>query len=83
MEIFKSTLLSLSIQGPGCSRSFSFSGGRVPAKTQIYVNGAFRDANNPDRWIDVHNPATNEVVTQVLYHATHKEKQKCITRHTS
>ena len=47
----------------GC-RSLSYAGAKVPAKTQNIINGQWVESST-DRWIDVHNPATNEVVTQV------------------
>ncbi len=46
------------------SLSSTFANGKVPAQTQMYINGQFVDSK-PDRWIDVHNPATQEVVTKV------------------
>ena len=45
-------------------RCLSFAGGNLPAKTQNVIGNKFLDSNT-DRWIDVHNPATNEVVTKV------------------
>jgi len=45
-------------------RSLSYAGGRVPATTANVINGQFLESK-ADRWIDVHNPATNEVVTKV------------------
>ena len=42
----------------------SFANGKVPAKTQLYINGAFVDSS-ASKWIDVPNPANNEVVTKV------------------
>eukprot|EP00160_Parvularia_atlantis_P017824 Unigene62_Nuclearia_a/m.248 Unigene62_Nuclearia_a/g.248 ORF Unigene62_Nuclearia_a/g.248 Unigene62_Nuclearia_a/m.248 type:complete len:527 (-) Unigene62_Nuclearia_a:15-1595(-) len=35
-----------------------------PAKVQLLINGEFVDSQT-DKWIDVHNPATNEVVSRV------------------
>merc|ERR1711962_444193 len=45
-------------------RCLSFAGGNIPAKTQNVIGNKFLDSA-ADKWIDVHNPATNEVVTQV------------------
>ena len=47
----------------GC-RHLSFAGGKVPAQTQFVVGGKSIDST-ATKWIDVHNPATNQVVTQV------------------
>ena len=52
-----------SVSSVSC-RSLSYAGARVPAKTQNIINGQWVESST-DRWIDVHNPATNEVVTQV------------------
>ena len=52
-----------SVSGVSC-RSLSYAGAKVPAKTQNIINGQWVESST-DRWIDVHNPATNEVVTQV------------------
>jgi len=46
------------------TRHLSYAGGRVPARTQNIIDGKWVESNT-DRWIDVHNPATNEVITQV------------------
>jgi len=45
-------------------RNLSFAGGKIPQKTQNVIGGKFLDSST-DKWVDVHNPATNEVVTQV------------------
>ena len=45
-------------------RFYSFAGGKIPAKTQNVIGGKFQDSS-ATKWVDVHNPATNEVVTQV------------------
>ncbi len=50
--------------GASSYRCLSFAGGKVPAKTQFFYDGQFVDSKT-DKWIDVHNPATNEVVTKV------------------
>ena len=34
------------------------------ASTKLFINGEFLESRT-DKWIDVHNPATNEVVTRV------------------
>ena len=46
------------------ARCLSFAGGKIPAKTQNVVNGKFLDSSTSN-WVDVPNPATNEVVTKV------------------
>jgi malonate-semialdehyde dehydrogenase (acetylating)/methylmalonate-semialdehyde dehydrogenase len=46
------------------ARFLSFAGGKVPAKTQNVIDGKFVDSSTSN-WVDVHNPATNEVVTRV------------------
>ena len=45
-------------------RNLSFANGRVPEKTQMFLDGKFIDSQT-DQWIDVHNPADNKVVTKV------------------
>ncbi len=45
-------------------RNLSFAGGKVPAKTQGWLDGRYVDSS-ASKWIDVPNPATNEVVTRV------------------
>ncbi|XP_076055032.1 putative methylmalonate-semialdehyde/malonate-semialdehyde dehydrogenase [acylating], mitochondrial [Oratosquilla oratoria] len=57
-----STLLRCYRLAPGLSflRSYSAS---APT-TKLFINGKFVDSKTSD-WIDVHNPATNEVVTRV------------------
>ena len=42
----------------------SFAGNKIPAKTQNVIDGSFVDSS-ATKWVDVHNPATNEIVTQV------------------
>ncbi|XP_072031400.1 probable methylmalonate-semialdehyde/malonate-semialdehyde dehydrogenase [acylating], mitochondrial [Amphiura filiformis] len=37
---------------------------RSPATTKLFINGEFVESKTTE-WIDVHNPATNEVVTRV------------------
>jgi len=57
-------------------RNLSYAGGRVPATTANVINGQFLDSQT-DRWIDVHNPATNEVVTKVP-HSTNDEMNAAV-----
>ena len=45
-------------------RRLSYAGGKVPAKTQNIIGGEWCQSST-DKWIDVHNPATNSLVTQV------------------
>jgi len=45
------------------SRSFS-SGSANPPKVKNFINGVFEDSKT-DKWIDVINPATQEVVSRV------------------
>ena len=42
-------------------RGTSTSGG----STKNYVNGCFIDSNSPQKWIDVHDPATQTLLTRV------------------
>merc|ERR1711988_1542750 len=44
--------------------SLSYAGCRIPSETQNVINGKWVDSKT-DRWIDVHDPATNKVVTKV------------------
>ena len=44
-------------------RNLSYAGGKVPPTTQNVINGQWLESST-DRWIDVHNPATNKVVTR-------------------
>jgi malonate-semialdehyde dehydrogenase (acetylating)/methylmalonate-semialdehyde dehydrogenase len=37
---------------------------KVPRKTQLFIDGKFVDSKS-SKWIDVHNPATNEVIAMV------------------
>jgi len=46
------------------SRSLSYAGGNIPAHTGNFINNELVQSST-DRWIDVHNPATNQVVTKV------------------
>ena len=45
-------------------RRLSYAGGKVPAKTQNIIGGEWCQSST-EKWIDVHNPATNSLVTQV------------------
>jgi len=45
-------------------RTISYAGGKIPPTTQNIINGQWVESTT-DRWIDVHNPATNQVVTRV------------------
>jgi len=49
--------------------SANYAGGRVPATTANVINGHFLESS-ADRWIDVHNPATNDVLTKVPHSTT-------------
>merc|ERR1719278_70454 len=50
-------------------RAFSYAGGRVPPTTQNVIGGQWVESKT-DRWIDVPNPATNQVVTRVPHSTT-------------
>ena len=54
----------------------SYAGNKIPAQTQNVINGQFTDSKT-DRWIDVHNPATNQVVTKVP-HTTRDEMEAAV-----
>jgi len=54
----------------------SYAGNKIPAQTQNVINGQFTDSKT-DRWIDVHNPATNQVVTKVP-HSTLDEMEAAV-----
>lgn len=58
------------------ARNLSFANGKVPAKTQMFLDGKFVDSN-ASKWIDVHNPATNEVVTRVPQN-TQEEMERAV-----
>jgi len=45
-------------------RNLSYAGGKIPSTTQNVINGQWLESST-ERWIDVHNPATNQVVTRV------------------
>ena len=64
-----------SVSSVSC-RSLSYAGARVPAKTQNIINGQWVESKT-DRWIDVHNPATNQVVTKVP-HTTRDEMEAAV-----
>lgn len=42
----------------------SYASGTTPATTKLFINGKFVESKT-NEWIDVHNPATNKVVTRV------------------
>jgi len=50
-------------------RSLSYAGGRIPPTTPNVIGGQWVESST-DRWIDVHNPATNQVVTRVPHSTT-------------
>ena len=54
----------------------SYAGGKIPATTQNVINGQWVESGT-DRWIDVHNPATNQVVTRVP-HSTRDEMEAAV-----
>merc|ERR1712038_1432122 len=54
----------------------SYAGGKIPQTTQNIINGQWVDSK-ADRWIDVHNPATNQVVTKVP-HSTIDEMEAAV-----
>jgi len=45
-------------------RSFSYAGCRVPSTTQNVIGGQWVESST-EKWIDVCNPATNQVITKV------------------
>ena len=50
---------------------------RIPGKTQNFIDGKFEDSKT-DKWIDVMNPANNEVVTRVPQ-STPEEMERAMT----
>ncbi|VDI40046.1 Hypothetical predicted protein [Mytilus galloprovincialis] len=48
----------------GLSSPSRLYGSVSPATTKLFIDGKFVESKT-DKWIDVHNPATNEVVTRV------------------
>ncbi|KAM7436885.1 Methylmalonate-semialdehyde dehydrogenase [acylating] mitochondrial [Porites harrisoni] len=40
-----------------------YSNGNIPAVTKMFINGQFVESST-DKWHDVHNPATNEVISR-------------------
>ena len=54
----------------------SYAGGNIPATTQNIISGQWVESQT-DRWIDVHNPATNQVVTKVP-HSTRDEMEAAV-----
>merc|ERR1719278_556227 len=61
-------------------RAFSYAGGRVPPTTQNVIGGQWVESKT-DRWIDVPNPATNQVVTRVP-HSTSDEMNEAVASAT-
>lgn len=57
-------------------RSLSYADGRVPATVQNVINGQWVESA-ADKWIDVPNPATNQVVTRVP-HSTSDEMNEAV-----
>merc|ERR1711872_747034 len=60
----------------GGARSLSYAGGKVPPTTQNVVGGQWLESST-DQWIEVHNPATNQVVTRVPQ-STHAEMEEAV-----
>ena len=58
------------------SRFLSFAGNKIPAKTQNVIDGKFLDSST-SQWVDVHNPATNDVVTKTPC-TTHDEMNAAV-----
>ena len=54
----------------------SYAGGNIPGTTQNIINGQWLESQT-DRWIEVHNPATNQVVTKVP-HSTRDEMEAAV-----
>ena len=54
----------------------SFAGNKIPAKTQNVIDGKFLDSST-SQWVDVHNPATNDVVTKTPC-TTHEEMNAAV-----
>jgi len=57
-------------------RSLSYAGTKVPPTTQNVINGVWEESKT-DRWIDVHNPATNKLVTRVPQ-STQEEMERAV-----
>ncbi|XP_013388896.1 probable methylmalonate-semialdehyde dehydrogenase [acylating], mitochondrial [Lingula anatina] len=71
-----STLLKQCIAAPGSVSALRFyASGSVPT-TKLFINGQFVESKTSD-WIDLHNPATNEVITRVPK-ATHDEMEAAV-----
>lgn len=75
-------VLNQSCQSISKSRQLTFGcmqkrclGGTTPT-TKLFINGEFVESNTND-WLDVHNPATNQVVTRVPL-ATKEELQTAL-----
>jgi len=58
------------------TRSLSYAGTRIPPTTQNVIHGVWEESST-DRWVDVHNPATNTVVTKVPL-STHEEMERAV-----
>ena len=58
------------------ARGLSYAGGRVPARTQNIIGGR-RVESSADTWLEVRNPATAELVTQVPQ-STHAEMEEAV-----
>jgi len=70
-------LLSSNLSSNVVSRAgLSYAGGKIPQTTQNVINGQWTESST-DRWIDVHNPATNQVVTKVP-HSTRDEMEAAV-----
>merc|ERR1719195_284414 len=74
-SLLKTATRAVRLDPLGC-RHLSFAGGKVPAQTQFVVGGKSIDST-ATKWIDVHNPATNQVVTQVPQ-ATNDEMNEAV-----
>merc|ERR1719430_1051890 len=57
-------------------RTLSYAGPKIPATTQNVIDGVWEESKT-DRWIDVHNPATNKVVTKVPQ-STQEEMERAV-----
>jgi len=72
-SVFRRPLLTLQQRIILSSRNYA-SGS--PATTKLFINGEFVESKTSE-WIDVHNPATNEVITRVPQ-ATDAEMQLAV-----
>jgi len=63
--------------GGGLStRALSYAGTKVPPTTQNVINGVWEESST-DRWVDVLNPATNQLVTKVPQ-STQQEMERAV-----